>query len=203
MLEHGDELAPAHRLVEILRVDQAADRGAEPDVGDVEQDQRQEEVRRGEAQEADEGERVVGRAVFVGGRIDRDRERDDPGEEDGGEGDHEGQEDPVADHLADRAVILERVAEIAVQQAPGPVEILLPHRPIEAVERRADTRSCRLGALALRLQLGQHGAEIVAGRQLDDHEHDHADRDQRRHHDQQPMHQVAEHVPPSSAASAS
>ena len=200
MLEHRDELAPAHRLVEILRVDQAADRGAEPDVGDVEQDQRQEEVRRGEAEEADEGQRVVGPAVFVGGGIDRDRERDDPGEQDRGEGDHEGQEDAIADHLGDRAVILERVAEIAVQQAPGPVQILLPQRPIEAVERRADTRSCLLRALALRLQLGQHRGEVVAGRQLDDDEHDHADRDQRRHHDQQPMHQVAEHVPPSIAA---
>ena len=38
-----------------------------------------------------------------------------------------------------------------------------------------------------------YGGEIVAGRQLDDDEDDHADRDQRRHHDQQAMHQVAQH----------
>ena len=69
----------------IVRVHQAADRGPEPDVGEIEQHQRQQEVRRREAEEAEEGEAVVAPAVLVRGRIDADRERHHPGEEHGGE----------------------------------------------------------------------------------------------------------------------
>jgi hypothetical protein len=45
MFEDRSELGPAHRLVEVLRVDEPADRGPEPDIGGIHEDQRQQEMR--------------------------------------------------------------------------------------------------------------------------------------------------------------
>ena len=60
MLEHRHELAPAPGRIDVLRIHQPADRGAERDIGEIEQDQREQEVGRGQAEEAEEGEAVVG-----------------------------------------------------------------------------------------------------------------------------------------------
>ena len=196
MLEHREELAPAHRLIEILRVHQAADRGAEHHVGEVQQHERQQEVGRREPEEAEEGQRVVAGAVLVGRRIDPDRERHHPGEQDGREGDDEGQQQPVADHRADRQVVLERVAEIAAEQAAEPDQVLLPPRLVEAVELAQVLELVALDALALGLQLGHVAGQVVARRQLDDHERDQADRQHRRHHDQHAVYDVAKQAAP-------
>ena len=49
VLKHRHEFAEAPGLVEVLVVHQAADLSAEPDVGEIEQDERQQKVRCGEA----------------------------------------------------------------------------------------------------------------------------------------------------------
>ena len=67
---------------EILLVHQMADRGAEPDIGEIHQHQRQHEVRHGEAEQAEEGQAVVAPAVLMRRRIDADRKGDQPGEDD-------------------------------------------------------------------------------------------------------------------------
>ena len=144
-------------------------------------------------EEADEGQHVVAHGVLVGRGVDADRERHRPGEQDGRERHDDGQEHAVADHGADRHVVLEGVAEVALEQAAQPDQVLLPPGPVEAVDPAQILDLLALDALALGLQLGHVGLEVVAGRQLDDHEGDQADREQRRHHDQQPMDDVAQH----------
>ena len=133
-------------------------------------------------------------AVLVGGGIDPDRERHRPGEQDRRERDDEGQEHAVADHRVDRQVVFEGVAEVAAEQAAEPDQVLLPPRPVEAVDLAQVLDLLALDALALGLQLGDVALEIVARRQLDDDEGDQADREQRRHHDQETMDDVAKHA---------
>jgi hypothetical protein len=129
----------------------------------------------------------------VGRGIDPDRERHHPGEQDGGEGDDERQEQTVADHRVDRQVVLERVAEVAAKQTAQPDQILLPPGAVEAVDLAQVLDLLALDVLALGLQLGDVAGQVVAGRQLDDDEGDQADREQRRHHDQETMDHVAQH----------
>ena len=73
MFEDRNELAPAPGLVDVLFGHQAADRGAEHDVGEIEQDQREQEVRRCQAEETEKGEGIVADAVLAYRRIDADR----------------------------------------------------------------------------------------------------------------------------------
>ena len=143
MLEHRERLADAPGLVDIFGVHQPADRRAEPDVGEIEQDQREQEVRRRQAEKAEEGKRVVGGAVLMRGRIDADRKRHDVDEEHREEIQHQRQEQPVADHVRDRLVVFEGVAEVALQQPGHPDEVLLPERLIEAVLLAQELRSSR------------------------------------------------------------
>ena len=117
----------------ILRIHQMADRRAEPDIGEIHQDQRQHEIRDGEAEQAEEGQPVVAPAVLVRRRIDADRKGDQPGEDDGDEGNEHGQPQPVADDVADRQLVFEGIAEIAVQHAGDPVEVADHRRLVETV----------------------------------------------------------------------
>ena len=106
---------------------------------------------------------------------------------------HDGQDQPVADHGRDRQVEFERVAEVADEEAGDPAQVLLPQRLVEAVLLAQERDLLRIDRFALRLQLGDVALEVVARRQLDDDEHDDADRDQRRDHDQQAADDVGEH----------
>src|SRR3546814_10848216 len=90
-------------------------------------------VRRREAQKAEEGQAVVRPTVLVCRRVDPDRERHHPREDDGGERYDEREEQPLADDVRHGQVVLERVAEIAVQQSPCPEQILLVQRAVEPV----------------------------------------------------------------------
>ncbi len=125
---------------------------------------------------------MVGGAVLMRGGIDADRERDDVDEEHRDEIQNHRQEQPVADHVGDRLVVFEGIAEIAVQEPGDPDEVLLPHRLIEAV-LLAQERDLLVGdALAHRLDLGDVGGEVVARRKLDDDEDEDADSKQRPAH---------------------
>ena len=76
MREDRRRLVPAHRLRQVFLVHQMADRSAEPDIGEIHQDQRQHEIRDGDADQAQEGQAVIPPAILVGCRIDADREGD-------------------------------------------------------------------------------------------------------------------------------
>ncbi len=193
MREDRERLSGAPRRVEIARVHQAADRQAEIDVGEIEQHQREKKVRRRQAEKADEGQRVVAPAVLVRRRVDADREGDDIGEDDGCHRDDDGEEQAIADDVANRQVVGEGVAEIALQQAGHPVEILFPDRLVETVLRLEEGDLLQIDSLALALQFGDVGGEVIARRQLDDDEDDNADGDQGRDHDEQALHDIAEH----------
>ena len=121
MRQQRAELGQAPGLVDVLRVDQPADRGAEPDVGEIEHHQREQETRRGQADKTEEGQDVVDEAVLMGRGIDPDREGDDPDEQDRCERDHhgEGQRSPTTS--VDRQVVLEGIAQIAEDQPAAPM----------------------------------------------------------------------------------
>ena len=175
MFEHRAELRPAHRLIDVLGVHQPADGGAEHHVREVEQHQGEEEVRRGEPEEADQGQAVVPPTVLVGGGVDPDGKGDDPGEHDGREREQEGQEQPIPDHLADREVVFERVAEVPLQHPQHPGRVLLRHRAVQAVLPAQELDLLLRHPLAGGLQLGDVGREVVALGKLDDGEHQRAD----------------------------
>ena len=97
MGKNRERLGPAPWLVEVLLVHETADRGAEPGVCDVEQHECEQEIRRGEADETQERERVVADAVLTGRRIDTDRKRDNPNEDNGRKRNDEGQQQLIAE----------------------------------------------------------------------------------------------------------
>jgi len=125
---------------------------------------------------------VIRGAVLVRGGIDANRERHDVDEHDREEIQHQREEQPVADHVRHRLVVLERVAQVAVQQAGDPDEVLLPERLIETVLLAQEGDLLVRHLLSHGLDLGHVGGEIVTGRQLDDDENEDADADQRPHH---------------------
>ena len=95
-------LGPAHRLAEILLVHEMADGRAEPDIGEIHQDQRQHEVRNGKAEKAEESQAVVAPAVLMRGGVHADRKGHEPGEDDRDEGNQHGQPHSVPDDIANR-----------------------------------------------------------------------------------------------------
>jgi hypothetical protein len=137
---------------------------------------------------------VVAPAVLVRRRVDADREGDEIGEDDGGDRDDDRQVHLVADDGADRQVVLEGIAEIALQQPADPIEVLQPVRLVEAVLRLEERDLLEIDRLALALQLGNVGREVVARRQLHDDEDDEADHEQGRDHDQQAADDEVEHL---------
>ena len=125
MGEEVEELGQGPGRVDVLRRIEAADALSEIFVGEVHQRQREDEVRDGEADEAEEGEDVVADRVAADGRVDADRQRHRPDEEQRGDRDGERRPHPLPDQLGDRPVPLERVAEVAVEEdAADPLPVL-------------------------------------------------------------------------------
>ncbi|MNY23358.1 hypothetical protein D3C86_1570220 [compost metagenome] len=164
MFEDRFELRPAHRLAQIFPVHQVADGDAEPDIGEIHQDQRQHEIGNGDAEQAEEGEPVVTPAVFVRGGIDADWKSEDPGDDDGDEGHQNRQPQAVSNHIADRQLIFEGITEITDEHAGRPAEIADRCRLIEAI---ADAQLLDFGKVrrfAHGTQLCDVAFEIIARR---------------------------------------
>ena len=193
VLEHREELAPGPGLVDVGVVHQAADRGAEIDVGKIQQHQGEQEVGRRQAEEAQEAEGVVAQAVLAHRRVDADRKGHRVGEEDRREGNQEAEPQAVADHLIDRQLIGEGIAHVTLQHAPDPDAVLFVDRPVQAVLPAQRLDLLQVDLLAVRLKLADVGLQVIARRQLDDQEDDGADGQQRRHHDQNAADRVDEH----------
>ncbi len=107
-------LPPGPGLIEVNRIHQAADGDAEPDMGEIEQDQGQKEAGGGQAQETKQADEIIGQAGLMGRRIYGDRKAHHPDEQDRGQRQHHGQQQSVAHHLGDGQVVFEAVTEIAV-----------------------------------------------------------------------------------------
>jgi len=118
-------------------------------------------------------------------RVHADREGDDIGEDQSRERDDEGQQQALANQTGNRRIIFERPAEIPLKQAEQPVEITFDRRAIHSVLLAQEIYLLHVGAFALGLEFRHHRGQIVAGGKLDDDEHDGADRQQSRHHDEQ------------------
>ena len=82
MLKDRDDLIPTPRLVDIFRIHQTADWRTEHHIGEIQHNQRQQEVRRRQAQEADKRQPVVAPTVLVRRGIKADRKGDDPRKDD-------------------------------------------------------------------------------------------------------------------------
>jgi hypothetical protein len=154
---------------------------AELRVGEPHDDERDQEVRHAESEEAQEGEEVVPGRVLLDGRVDADREGDNPDEQQRRQRQQHRQHQPLPDQVGDRLAPLQRLAEVAVQQdAAHPLEVLHVDRLIQPVLllQRLDRRL--VDQLALALQRGDVRGQEVAGRQLDDDERDDRDDEDRR-----------------------
>ena len=164
------------------------DRGAEGDIGNVEQHQSQQKIWRCQAEKTQKGQAVVSGAILVSCRIHAYRKRHDPGKNYGRERDDKGKQQTVADDVADRHVIFERIPHIALQHAQQPHAILLDHWLVEPVLLAEEFDLLDVGAFSLRLQFGNISGEVIAWWQLNDNERQNADRQHRRDHDQNAAH---------------
>ena len=72
--------------------------------------------------------------------------------------------------------MLKREAEITLQHAEQPYQVLLPPRFVEPVLFPQERDLGLVNGFALALELIDVTGQIVARWQLDDHEYDHADR---------------------------
>ncbi len=193
MLEQVEHLAPAPAGELVFRGEQPTDIGAEEPERQVHDDQRQQEVRHRETDEADQGEDIVADRVLAHRRVDADRQRQAPDQEQGGERDQHGEPQPVADHLADRPVPFHRHAEVAGDHAHDPLGVLDVERLAEAVELAQRHRLGLRDRRAAGRQLGDVGGDEVAGRQLDDRERQHRDHPDGQGREQQPSNGEREH----------
>ena len=78
MLDDRDDLSPTPRLVYVFRIHQTADRRPENHIGEIQHNQRQQEVRRRQAQKTDKRQPVVAPTVLVRRRLKADRKGDNP-----------------------------------------------------------------------------------------------------------------------------
>ena len=89
--------------------------------------------------------------------------------------------------LQDRPVVDEALAEVALEQPPDVVEVLLPEGLVEA-QRLADLQD-----EGGRRVLAEDGDGGIAGQQLDEHEQDDRQADQDRDGPEQPAHDELQH----------
>ena len=158
-----------------------ADVGVEDLKPEVHQQQRKQEVGRGQTDEAEQGHRVVGQRVLPHGADDADRDRRRVDEDHGAQGDHQGQRDALLDQVADRNLVVERPAEVAAHHAEEPDQVLHVERLVEAVVPAQVVGRLPVDLGARRLHARQVGVHEVPRRQVDHHESH--DGDQHQHED--------------------
>ena len=118
--EQIEHPAPAPRRVDVVGREQAGDADVEIGEGDPHQDQRQHEVGRGHADIVDHRQHVIAERARMGRRVDAGRHRQHPGQHEGEEGERHGEPELLADQLGIGPLVLERQAEVAVQQMLRP-----------------------------------------------------------------------------------
>jgi hypothetical protein len=99
MLQKVDEFCPTPgREHEGFR-EQPAYVGAKPLEGEIHDEQRQQEIRHGDADEAQHGEDIVTEGILADRRIDANRQSQNPGDDQGHEGQRQREPDTIADYL--------------------------------------------------------------------------------------------------------
>jgi hypothetical protein len=183
----------ATRRVDVIGREQAGDAHVEIGEGDPHQDQRQHEVGRGDADIVDHGQDVIADRARVCGGVDAGRDRQHPGEHEGEESERQRQPQHLADQLGIGPLVLERQAEVAVQQMLHPQEVLHDHRLIEAVlvphggDLLGRQRGTRRGK---RRHIGR---QEVSRRRLDDDEDDERVDHHQQRQESQPLQDVTRH----------
>src|ERR1700751_4407667 len=80
-----------------------------------------------------------------------------------------------------------------MKQAYSPVDILLPQRPVESILLLEELNLREIRRLSRFLEFGNIGGEVISLRQVNYREYYYTDRDQGRDHNQQAVHDIAEH----------
>ena len=203
MGQYRRELGPAHGLVQKLRAHHAADGQAELHVGEIHQHQRQQKVRRRQADVTQQRQAMVTPTVLVGGGVNADGKRYRPGEKNNRDVEHEGQHQSVTHHVDHRQVVFERPAPIALEQTrestlagpdADPGGVLLQKRLVQAKLVPQELHLLQRRRIALAAQLGDLVRQEVARWQLDDDEGDEADHQQCRDHQQNAPQRVDQHL---------
>ena len=112
---------------------EAADALVEDREGYPEKDERKQEVRHRQAEEADERDGVVLEAVLTHRGVDADGDRERPSHQRGAACQDDGHEQPLADDLPDRLPEFQGYPQVEVQELPRPLGILHYHRLVQAV----------------------------------------------------------------------
>ncbi len=117
-----------------------------------------------------------------------------PREDQGGQRQDHRQAQPVPDEFPDGTFPFEGHAEFALaHDVPDPLEVLDIDGLIQAVAHFKGGDHILFHQIAGRVQLGNHGGQVVPGRQLDDDEGNDGDPDEGGDHQQKATCQIAEH----------
>ena len=202
MLDQVPDLGERPGRIGILGREQATDIGAEPFVGEIEQDQREQEVGQREPEIGEDRQAVIGGRAALDGGIDADRDRDQIGDDEGGKQDAEGQPGLVADYLDHGRFEGKGLSEITAQNdAADPVEIAKHHRLVEA-EVPADRLDIGFRHIDAGAGIFAEGiaVRVIAGRQFHDDEHHDRNEEHRHDHADEAFQREAQHgYPPSQA----
>ena len=126
-------------------------------------------------------------------RIKAHRKRDHPDERDAHQRDDDRNRKPRGDQRIDRALVDERIPQIALHDVFHPFDILDVHRLVEPVARLEGGDIVLVDLHAAGAQLVDVGGQIVSRRELNDHEHHHRQREQKRYDDEESLDDVLKH----------
>ncbi len=152
-------------------------RGRQPAEGDGEEQYQHDpepEIRRGDAEQRDAVDRPIRRAVAPHGREHAAGHADNHADGEAHHGELRGHRQLLEDEVGDRHLDAPGEAEIAVQQPPQPVAVLLPQRPVEQQLAADLGQHARVAALLAREDEGR-----VAGHELLQAEHQQRDDEER------------------------
>ncbi|MNM82775.1 hypothetical protein D3C81_948150 [compost metagenome] len=154
----------------------------------------QPEARHGQHQDREGTRHIVRRGVLADCRQHADRQRHRQRHGQGQHAQREGRGDARHHHPQHRLALPQRLAQVAMQHdIADPVQVLLPHRAVEAERADQVIAGARIGADVV---LAQHQVDHVARHQPRDDEHDDAGEDQRRQQRQQAAQEIGAHGRP-------
>ena len=159
---------------------------AQNDTAHQDQDGCRDEVRDRQTESGGRDGHGVQRSPGMHRRRDPGGNRDDAGEERRPDGQREGDRESIGDHLRHRLSGLDRPAQVPPDHPPGPAKILARQRRVELVLRPG-----RVDELLGR-ERAKHQGDRIAGRQVNEGEHQDGYHREGRHD----LDQLADDVPP-------
>ena len=178
MFEEIDEFCPRPGSADVFGREEAA-YGFGFEDGDLYEhdDQGQQKIWGGQADESEKGKAVIAYRILSGGRVDANGYGDDPGEDQCGECEGEGESQALGQEFHHVHFVREGLPEVAfADDFPDPVDVLHIDRIVEAIAfaQGIDLRHRAFRSeFALFGQFGEARGEHVARRRLNDHKADH------------------------------